>query len=343
MTSLRTFLSRRRRSLVSRGPVLFTLMLVLLLLAPDYSSGHVGTGNFTDILTNFAQTGPIALAVGLGILLGEFDVSVVATYGLGAMLVTKINVDPYLVAAIAAVVGACIGATQGAVVAWLRINAVPVTFGGFLAVSGVVSILGHGNNTIYSRLGVTLWMSRTVVWALTPAALIVLGLFVLVGSGMRFTRLGREVRAVGSDKRAAVISGVSANRVIIGTFAVGGAVAGFGGAIFGFSSASALSAISFDQIITAVTAVVVGGLSLAGGYGTAGQMLIGVLTMSMFSELLAVTGANPNLVTMVTGLFLAGVAVLTPELRDSAYRLARLVPGRERFSRLPDVTATGSQ
>lgn len=343
MTGTQAFLKRRRRSLLSRGPILFVLMLVLLLLAPTYSSGNVGTANFTDVLTNFAQIGPIALAVGLGILLGEFDVSVVATYGLGAMLVTKINVSPYLAAAIAAAVGASIGAAQGAIVAWLRINAVPVTFGGFLAVSGVVSILGHGNNTIYPRLPVTLWMTQTVVWALTPAALIILGVFLLVGGGMRFTRFGREVRAVGGDKRAAIISGVYANRIIIGTFAVGGAVAGFGGAIFGFSTASAISDISFDQIITAVTAVVVGGLSLAGGYGTTGQMLLGVLTMAMFSELLAVTGANPNFVTMVTGVFLAVVAVLTPAFRDSVARVIQLVPGLGRLDRRADLTATGSR
>ena len=46
----------------TRGPLLFALMLVLLLLAPRYSSGTVSEANFTDVLGNLADNGPIAIA-----------------------------------------------------------------------------------------------------------------------------------------------------------------------------------------------------------------------------------------------------------------------------------------
>lgn len=317
-----------RRLRPGRGPLLLALMVVVLVLSPSFSSGTLSEGNATDILANFAQIGPIALAAGLGMLLGEFDISVVASYGIGQMLVTQIHADPYLQALLAAAAGAAIGGVQGLIVARLDINAVPVTLGGYLLISGVVAVLGHGASVNYTNINTVTWITTPVVWAATPGALIILGVFIAVGGIMRFTRVGRDVRAVGGDRRAALISGVPAMRVIVLTMLAGGMIAGFGGAIQAFSSADALSTVSFGTLITAVTAVVIGGLSLAGGRGTAGQMFIGVLVMAVFAEILSVTAANPNLSQVITGGFVGIIAITTPELRRWLTQLRNIVNRR---------------
>jgi ribose transport system permease protein len=309
-------MSRLRQIPISRGWAFAAVMLALLLLTPVYSSGQINKEIFISLFAAVAATAPVALALGLGIVIAEFDLSVLATYGLGGTLGIKIGWGPAESAIFAAALGAVIGAIEGFIVERFRISAVPVTLGGFLILGGLVEAISHGQSVNYTHLDVTLWLTEPVVWAIAPGPMIIGGLFLLIGLILRFTRFGREMRAVGGDKSAARISGVRTGLVVTATLALGGAVAGFGGAINAFSASAANSTVTFGPVITAITAIVVGGMSLNGGYGKAGQILLGVFAMEMLTEALLVANADPNLIGLVTGGFLIIVSVATPEMRN---------------------------
>ena len=68
---------------------MFAVMFAFLLISPSFGSGHVDQGSFSDVMTTFAATAPIAVAVGLGMIAGQFDLSCVATFALGGMLAVK--------------------------------------------------------------------------------------------------------------------------------------------------------------------------------------------------------------------------------------------------------------
>ena len=145
--------------------------------------------------------------------------------------------------------------------------------------------------------------------------MIIVGVVVALGLVLRFTRFGTSLRAVGGDIGAAEVAGVRTKRVLISTFAIGGAVAGFGGGLQAYALVSASSAVSFAPLITAITAVIVGGVAMSGGRGTMLAIATGVLSLALLTEALVVINANPQVVTVVTGTFLLVVALAgAPEL-----------------------------
>jgi ribose/xylose/arabinose/galactoside ABC-type transport system permease subunit len=311
-TDLRTILRA-----IPRGPVIFALMFAFLLVSPALGTGHVGQGSFSDVMTTFAATAPIAVAVGLGMIAGQFDLSCVATYGLGGMLAVKFGgSSPALGLVIATGAGILAASVQGAAVAFLRVNSVPVTLGGYLALWGITNLLGHNKDVVvYSNTSVNMWLIKPVLGIFTVQSVIIIGVVVALGLVLRFTRFGISLRAVGGDATAAEVAGIRTRRVLISAFAIGGAVAGFGGGIQAYALVSASSAVTFAPLITAITAVIVGGVAMSGGRGTMLAIATGVLSLALLTEALVVINVNPQVVTVVTGTFLLLVALAgAPEL-----------------------------
>jgi ribose/xylose/arabinose/galactoside ABC-type transport system permease subunit len=302
---------------IPRGPVVFAVMFVFLLVSPYFGTGHVNQGSFSDVMTSFAATAPIAVAVGLGMIAGQFDLSCVATYALGGMLAVKFGgSSPVLGLVIATAAGVLAAAIQGSVVAFLRVNAVPVTLGGYLILWGITNLLGHNQDVVvYSNTSVNMWLLKPVLGIFTIQSVIIIGVVAALGVMLRVTRFGTSLRAVGGDINAAEVAGVRTHRVLIGAFAIGGAVAGFGGGLQAYALVSASSAVSFAPLITAITAVIVGGVAMSGGRGSMLGIALGVLSLALLTEALLVVNANPQVVTVVTGSFLLLVAVAgAPEL-----------------------------
>lgn len=302
---------------IPRGPVIFAVMFAFLLVSPAFGAGHVDQGSFSDVMTTFAATAPIAVAVGLGMIAGQFDLSCVATYALGGMLAVKFGGgSPVLGLVIATGAGILAATIEGAVVAFLRVNSVPVTLGGYLALWGITNLLGHNQDVVvYSNTSVNMWLLKPVLGIFTIQSVIIIAVVVALGLVLRFTRFGTSLRAVGGDINAAEVAGVRAKRVLVSAFAIGGAVAGFGGGLQAYALVSASSAVSFAPLITAITAVIVGGVAMSGGRGTMLAIATGVLSLALLTEALVVINANPQVVTVVTGSFLVLVALAgAPEL-----------------------------
>ena len=113
-------------------------------------------------------------------------------------------------------------------------------------------------------------------------ALVVAGVLHVVLSRTRF---GRQLVAVGGDRRAAGRAGIPVTRVRISAFVLGSSLAALGGVL----TASRLLAVnqttgSGELLLTALAAAVIGGASLFGGRGTAGSAVIGVLVLGSLAN-----------------------------------------------------------
>lgn len=279
-----------------------------------------------DVYNGFqgaAQFGFIALALGLTLIAGEFDLSVTGVHVLGGVLAVSFGAENAVVGLLVGVgAGLGIGLLQGLLIAATRTPSIAVTLGTLIATLGLASTLTGGLSLTYTNTAVTLGIDETLFGVLSPRSLILLGVVLLAAGILVATRVGRELRAIGSDRRAARVAGVPVARLVVGVFGASGALAALGGVLLAYSYSSANPDPGPQLLILGIVAALLGGLSLSGGRGHPLGILLGVLAVAFVGQLTTMLGL-PQYVTQITfAVFLAAIAVVdAPGLHDAVTRL----------------------
>lgn len=299
------------------------LMVAAFLLLPTYTGSQITSFDVYNTLQILARFGLIVLGLGLTMIAGEFDLSVVGTYALGGMLTVQLGQHHVVLGLLGAVgAGAAIGLAQGVLIAGLRLPSMPVTLATYIAMLGLTSALSGGLTKTYTNVDVTLWVDQPVLTIFSPRSLITIGAFALAAIVLAGTRWGRELRAVGGDARASRIAGVGVERLIAGTFLASGALSALGGSLLSLSLGSANPDPGAQPLILAAAAALLGGVSLAGGRGNPVGLFAGILSICLLAEI-ATVAALPSYVTQLFYAGLLGVIVIidAPELHDAVVRL----------------------
>jgi L-arabinose transport system permease protein len=319
-------------------PILsFAVVLAAYLLTPTYSSHEQSDFDVYNTLQGFGSLGLIALALGLTIIAGEFDVSVLGMQALGGVLAVKAGAHSGLLGVLAATAAcAFLGALQGGVIAKLRVQSMPVTIGTYIALLGLTNVIAGNETLTFTNTGASIWINQTVESFFSPRSLIALGVFALVLVVCATTRIGPELRALGGDRRASRVVGVPVDRRLTTLFAVSGALAGLAGAMLAYSNASASLNPGLQPLVLAAAAAVLGGLSLSGGRGAIWGLLLGALAVSLLEQVFTVTAIPSSSAQIVFGsLLLVVVVVDAPDLRSSLARLQ----ARRASARAPSPSA----
>jgi D-xylose transport system permease protein len=134
----------------------------------------------------------------------------------------------------------------------------------------------------------------------------------------RRTRFGRYLYAIGGNEEAAIMSGVPVERVVIGAYAIMGAVVALTGYLQTAYSGASTTTVGDLMELDAVAACVIGGTSLKGGRGTAVGVLFGALIMASLLNGMTLLAVSPEYKLIVRGLVLALAVWLDTRLaRDS--------------------------
>ncbi len=307
-----------------RPLAVFVGCVLLLLLADHGDRTLLGTATAFSTLETFATWGLVALGLGLTMMIREFDLSVVGMFSLaGCIAVLAGSADPWLGLACAIAAGLLAGLAQGFVIVRLRLGSVGVTLGGLLVSAGLAYVLTENRLIPFDNMQVALALTAPVAGILSIRSLLVLAVFVLAALLIGFTRVGRDIIAIGSNRRAAMIAGVGVERLVVGIFAFSGACASLSGALLSFSLASASPAGLSDVIVPAAAAAIIGGVSLGGGAGRPLGIALGVLTLAVLRAGFNAIGAPPYVNSVAMGAILLAVAIL-----DGPYllRLLRWLP-----------------
>lgn len=310
--------------------VSFACVVVAFFVVPGLHGDELNRGSFYNVFQGLAPLGLVALALGLTLIAGEFDLSVLGMQALGGVLAVRAG-EHHGVLGVVAAVAACgaIGLVQGGAIAGLRLQSLPVTVGSYIALLGLSNVIASGNTLTFGNLGASIWVDQPILRWLSPRSLVTLGAFAIVFAVLTSMRLGPEIKAIGSDRRAGHVAGIPVKRRVAALFACSGALAGLAGALLAYSSASASLDPGLQPLILAVAATVLGGLSLSGGRGTVWGLLLGTLAVALLQQLFAIT-ALPTSTTQIIfgGLLLVIVSADAPDLRTAVTGFAarRLAP-----------------
>jgi ribose/xylose/arabinose/galactoside ABC-type transport system permease subunit len=262
----------------------------------------------------------VALGLGATMLIREFDLSVAGVVGLaGCVAVLTGNTYPWLGVGLAVATGLAFGFAQGVIITAFGLGSVAVTLGGLLTASGLAYVLTENRTLSFDDIDVAMALSARVADVLSIRSLVAIGVFAVAAFVFFATRLGRDLVATGSDRRAAVVAGVPVRAIVLGTFALSGGLAGLSGVLVSYGLASASPSGLADVLVPSVAAVILGGVSLSGGTGTPLGVAAGVLTLTALRSGLNAIGAPPYAHGIATGSILFAVATI-----DAPYLHRRL-------------------
>jgi ribose/xylose/arabinose/galactoside ABC-type transport system permease subunit len=298
--------------------------IVLLALADGSAGRFLSAATAYSALQTFATISLVTLGLGLTMMIREFDLSVVGVYGMaGCIAVLTGTHDPWLGLGLALAIGLIAGAAQGFIIVRLHLSSVGVTLGGLLICVGIAFVLTESRSLPYENLPVALLLNERFAEVFSIRSIVAIAIFAALAAIFAWTRLGRDIIAIGSDRRAAQTTGVDVDGLIVGVFAFSGLCAALSGVLLSYSLASASPAGLSDVIAPAAAGAILGGVSLGGGTGRPLGIAAGALSLAVLRAGLNAVGAPPFVNDVTMGAVLLVVAFL-----DGPYLARRLTAAR---------------
>lgn len=330
MTTLTaTSLASSGRRIETRWIVRFALLAGLLVYFSFAGRAFLSTGNVFTIMETFALLGMVAIGMAVTMIAGEFDLSIGAMVSTAGIVALEVGQSSVLVGVAGALAfGLAIGLLNGALVAYLRMHSMVVTVASLIVVAGIGAEITDGRGAILENFELSASLTTPVLDVLSDRSIITIAVFVVVGWVLWTTRLGRDIVAVGSDRRAAAAAGVRSPHALLCAFAFSGCAGALAGSLLAYSLASAQPEFSGGGqiLLQGATAAIIGGVALTGGRGSVRGVAFGTLTLAILNNGLSSAGASGAAISLANGGMLLLIVFLDAQATALDRRLGRFVP-----------------
>ncbi|MDH6150130.1 MULTISPECIES: L-arabinose ABC transporter permease AraH [Paraburkholderia] len=298
--------------------VIFIVMFATMSLTVDH---FFSIENMLGLALSISQIGMVACTMMFCLASRDFDLSVGSTVAFAGVLCAMVlnATNSTVIAIIAAVAaGAVIGFVNGAVIAYLRINALITTLATMEIVRGLGFIVSHGqavgvsSDTFIALGGLTFFGVSLPIW-------VTLICFIVFGVMLNQTVYGRNTLAIGGNPEASRLAGINVERTRVFIFLIQGAVTALAGVILAsrITSGQPNAAEGFE--LNVISACVLGGVSLLGGRATISGVVIGVLIMGTVENVMNLLNIDAFYQYLVRGAILLA-AVLLDQLKNRGSR-----------------------
>ena len=268
--------------------------LLVSFVAPHFAT----VVNLSNVLQNFCFTALLAIGMTPILISGGIDLSIgsmVGCCGVVLGLATGAGCPLVLAIPLTLLAGATLGLINGYFIAYVRLPPFLVTLGTMTIFRSLV-LVGSNNKVIYSfgpDEKALLWLGSGRLYGVPNVFIALVVCALLLHFLLSSTRWGRWVMAIGGNERATRLNGLPVKRMKCTVYAFGGTMAAVN-AVFlvGWLGAVTNSLGNGDEL-RAIAGAVIGGASLAGGYGTAFGASIGSLLIELIRNALILAGVNP--------------------------------------------------
>ena len=292
-------------------------VFVLILYSILYPKTFCSVENFTAILRNLAFEGILALGMMLLMVSGVFDLSVGAMASMigviTGVLMKKAGFPVPISVFLGLATAAFGGFLNGWVVAKVRVNALITTLGTMGIFQGITLLIGGpGVSNLpesfvqFGQFEFPKFTGELRHVRLQGPVWLLLILAIISHYCLRHTRFFRQFYYIGSNAKAAHLSGINVDRMQILGFTLMGLLAGLAGIAYASRIGSAISTVGVGSELQAITAVILGGASLTGGKGTIWGAMLGVFFMALMKNVLIISGVSSEW----QGIILGAVLVL---------------------------------
>jgi rhamnose transport system permease protein len=308
--------------------VLVCLVLVAMVGASLSSPFYLSLDQITySLQESVGVAGLLALGLTIVVVVGEIDISLPAILAFANILFAQLSAagEPLALALpLVLLVTTAAGALNGLVVAAFGLPSLAVTLGAMGAYRALALLFG-GQEGHASFTGSYVWLGTALVGGVVPVSL--LGLLVvalLVGVLMHATVFGRLAYTVGSNARAAYLSGVRVGTIKVAAFALGGLAAGLASLAYVGQYQSARADNASEILLFVVTAVVLGGVDIFGGRGRVLGVALALLLLGTIRNTMGLANVAGPVQTFVIGLLLIGAVLCAQGGGNGGSGIARL-------------------
>jgi fructose transport system permease protein len=306
---------------------LIVLVLSIAVFGVTIGGRFFSSYTLTLILQQIAIVGILGAAQTLVILTAGIDLSIGVIMVISAVIMGNCAVTYGLPTLLAVVIGLAAGAAcgllNGLLVAYMKLPPFIVTLGTWNIVMAT-NFIYSANETIRDAdvdvqapllhlFGLNFKIGTAV---LTIGVIAMVVLVLILWYVLNHTAWGRHVYAVGDDPEAAKLSGIQTKKVLISVYTLAGLIAAFAAWVsIGRNGSISPSAAVTDYNLQAITATVIGGISLFGGRGSILGTLFGAMIVGVVSMGLNMLGADPQWKVLLTGVLIIGAVAIDQWIR----------------------------
>lgn len=298
--------------------------VILLILGQILSPGFASLANIGNILSIATVLAMAAIAQTLIVISGKegIDISIGAVMSMGALLGAVFtqgsNEGLWYAIVMLTILGIIIGLINGLAIQFIDIPPLVMTLGMTSVVNGFALAYTKGLPTggapeLLIQLGIG--HLGPIRWILILGIVLIFFMEWL----LRRTRYGKTLYLVGSNRKSAILAGINVNKTVILTYVFAGVAGTLGGLILlGYVGVAQLE-MGRDYSLLSIAAVVIGGTSLAGGWGTYLGSALGSVVLVLLTSVLIAVGMPPGVRVLIQGLILLLILLFysrEPKLRQ---------------------------
>ncbi|MBS4205396.1 ABC transporter permease [Lederbergia citrea] len=298
---------------LSKESILGLIALGLFVLMSLFIPGFFGHNNLNNMMFQLPEFGLLALAMMIVIVTGGIDLSITYIAALSGVTIALMQTQGYpMIPAIIVgiIVGLMCGLLNGVIVSKIGVSPILVTLGTMVLFEGIILSITKGSSISgfsesYSLIGNGYYMG------VVPLSIIIFIFFaILTGVLLTRTKWGRSVYMIGSNPVASLFSGVNNSRVLLKVYLFAAMLAAIASIIMTSRYNSAKVDLGSSYLLQSVSAAVLGGTEIQGGYGKVVGTIYAVVIFQMLSSGLNLMGVPRSIVNVMMGLILIFVLVL---------------------------------
>jgi ribose transport system permease protein len=311
--------ARRKRPNVLSSyllPILALLLIVVFSLVLPRTFPTAATAQ--SILNTTAVTAILALAEMLVVIIGEFDLSVGYMVGLETILmigfITK-DALPWPVAVVLVLlIGLAVGAINGVLVYFAKVDSFIATLGTGTLAYAAANWYTQGAQLFGTLPDAFINLYAARILGIPIAAFYVILLAAILWFVLTYTPLGRNLYALGSNRRAAELTGISSRKIILGVFAIAGLIVGIAGVVLASNLRIGSVSTGPDYLLPVFVGAILGSTTITPGRPNAWGTVIAVVLLGIGIAGLEQVGASYfveplfNGATLIVGVGVAGYA-----------------------------------
>jgi ribose transport system permease protein len=300
-----------RRFIGTRELPLLVLILLVVVIMANRNPNFLTIANFRAMAVGFTPTAIIAVGMVILLVAGGFDLSVGAVLALSGTVVARIvlnGMDQLPAVLLVLVMGGLIGAVNGLLVTKVKINPLVATLGTLSIARGIAQVMTEGISI--SGLPVSFGRVGGEQFANVPYMVLMMLAIVVIGDlALRHTRFLRQAYYVGSNENAARLSGIAVDRFRIFAYVLTSLLAALAGIILASRLMAGTPTAAQGLELQVLAGAVIGGASLTGGEGTVLGAFLGIVFISIISNVMTMEAVSIFWQQAVTGsILIAAVA-----------------------------------